>query len=390
MLLRFFQARPFSDIGSALGLSEDAARKRVERALEKLRDVLGRRKIASTSTALATLLTTETISAVPANLVATITGAALATGGATAGTATFLTLTKLQGGMAAAVIAAGGVALVTQQQTISSLHDSAQAAEQQHARRRAENESLFTARADAEAALAKLSADTAAEAAKRNAATAAGATSTNNADRVTAPATARLQTGEVPTSIKRTVPNTPDNERKRAQLRRRYDRFLKQQGYTPEQGERLVEALMRQGEAWQDLQDSIVAAGLRADASGVEALRTKLYEPSRRELDAVLGDNYGAFIAYDKVSGIIEGYIDPMLPAFSKAQVPLSWEQIDRLAAVVAANKSSVRIKPTDLSLTNFMDWKAVVTQAGSILTPDQLKVLQDHVDRYRQADRPR
>ena len=36
VLLRFFQGRPFAEIGAALRLTEEAARKRVERALEKL------------------------------------------------------------------------------------------------------------------------------------------------------------------------------------------------------------------------------------------------------------------------------------------------------------------------------------------------------------------
>ena len=75
VLLRFFQGRPFAEIGNVLGLSEDAARKRVDRALDKLGGVLRRHRIASTSAALATLLAGETISAAPVSLAATITGA---------------------------------------------------------------------------------------------------------------------------------------------------------------------------------------------------------------------------------------------------------------------------------------------------------------------------
>ena len=37
VLLRFFEERPFAEVGAQLGLREDAARMRVERALEKLR-----------------------------------------------------------------------------------------------------------------------------------------------------------------------------------------------------------------------------------------------------------------------------------------------------------------------------------------------------------------
>src|ERR1051326_2950082 len=40
LLLRFFQGLDFRSVGTALGLSEDAARMRVSRALEKLRQLL--------------------------------------------------------------------------------------------------------------------------------------------------------------------------------------------------------------------------------------------------------------------------------------------------------------------------------------------------------------
>jgi RNA polymerase sigma factor (sigma-70 family) len=49
VLLRFFEGRPFADIGAALRLSDDAARMRVERALDKLRAALARRGVTSTS-----------------------------------------------------------------------------------------------------------------------------------------------------------------------------------------------------------------------------------------------------------------------------------------------------------------------------------------------------
>ena len=52
VLLRFFSGRSYSEIGHALSISEEAARKRVDRALDKLHDMLCRRGFASTATAL--------------------------------------------------------------------------------------------------------------------------------------------------------------------------------------------------------------------------------------------------------------------------------------------------------------------------------------------------
>ena len=52
VLLRFFDGRPFAEIGARIRLSENAARMRVERALEKLRIMLERRGVFSTTSAL--------------------------------------------------------------------------------------------------------------------------------------------------------------------------------------------------------------------------------------------------------------------------------------------------------------------------------------------------
>ena len=110
ILLRFFHAQGFADIGVALNLSENAARMRVERALEKLRGQLARRGIASTLAALGATLSAHAAIAPPATLAATITTSALA-GVSSAGTAValfnLLAMTKIQLGLATAVITVG-------------------------------------------------------------------------------------------------------------------------------------------------------------------------------------------------------------------------------------------------------------------------------------------
>lgn len=118
VLLRFFEGKPFSEIGAKLAVSEDAARVRVDRALDKLRTLLSRRGVTSTSVALGTLLANEALAGAPAGLAIKITGAALASAAATGGAtvlATFIGMTKLQIGLAVTV-AVGGAALLVQQQ----------------------------------------------------------------------------------------------------------------------------------------------------------------------------------------------------------------------------------------------------------------------------------
>jgi len=91
VLLRVFESRPFADVGAALRLTEDAARMRVERALERMRLRLARRGFTSTSAALAAILANRAVAAAPAGLPAAVTGAALSGAAAGAGALALLT-----------------------------------------------------------------------------------------------------------------------------------------------------------------------------------------------------------------------------------------------------------------------------------------------------------
>jgi RNA polymerase sigma factor (sigma-70 family) len=77
LLLRFFEQHSFADAAARLHLTEDAARMRSTRALDKLRQFLARRGITSTTAALTAALTTQTLVAAPAGLAASITSGAL-------------------------------------------------------------------------------------------------------------------------------------------------------------------------------------------------------------------------------------------------------------------------------------------------------------------------
>jgi outer membrane biosynthesis protein TonB/DNA-directed RNA polymerase specialized sigma24 family protein len=124
ILLRFFEGRDFTEVGARLQLSDNAARMRVERALDKLHGLLARRGVTSTTAALSVALGANAVVAAPAGLAASVTGAALAgTGvvaaGAAAGGAwaTFMSMTKLQLGISGALATAGVAGLVLQAQT---------------------------------------------------------------------------------------------------------------------------------------------------------------------------------------------------------------------------------------------------------------------------------
>lgn len=73
----YFAGRSVPEIAAALGISSHGARKRVERALEKLRLVLARRGIASTGAALGSMLAAHAGGAAPAAVQAIAASAAL-------------------------------------------------------------------------------------------------------------------------------------------------------------------------------------------------------------------------------------------------------------------------------------------------------------------------
>ncbi len=105
ILLRYFEQQPYADIGRALLVSEDAARMRVDRALEKLRALLARRGVSSTAAALAAVLGQQ-VAAAPASLATSITHAVAAIPAAAGAKFLMSTTQLLTGGVAVAAIAA--------------------------------------------------------------------------------------------------------------------------------------------------------------------------------------------------------------------------------------------------------------------------------------------
>ncbi len=146
ILLRFFEQRDFRSVGEALGSNEDAARMRVNRALEKLHSLLTHRGVALSAVTLGTVLTAGAVTVAPAGLAVTVSSVALA--GAAAGAGTTLTLlnlmakTKLQLGLAALVVAGATTALIVQHQSQARLQEENDSFRQEVARLKADSENF--------------------------------------------------------------------------------------------------------------------------------------------------------------------------------------------------------------------------------------------------------
>src|SRR5207245_5159356 len=109
LLLRYFERKSAREIAQTLGTSEDAAQKRVSRAVERLREFFAKRGITVGASGLVVVITANGVQAAPVGLAATISSAALV-GVATAGGALtilkLMTATKLKLSVASAVIIA--------------------------------------------------------------------------------------------------------------------------------------------------------------------------------------------------------------------------------------------------------------------------------------------
>ena len=139
VILRYFQKRDLRSVGLALGASEDAARMRVARALEKLREYFSRHGIRFTATALSALLAAHAVTAAPAGLAVQVTASAVASAAGGSGLALgllkFFAMTKLK--IAGTLLVTGlAASLIFQQQVLKELRN------EELARLRAENERL--------------------------------------------------------------------------------------------------------------------------------------------------------------------------------------------------------------------------------------------------------
>ncbi|MGC3957440.1 MAG: RNA polymerase sigma factor [Verrucomicrobiota bacterium] len=110
VMLRYFQRQSAHDMAQTLGISDEAAQKRVSRAVDRLRECFAKRGITVGASGLAVVISANAVQAAPVGLVLTISTAATLTGTTLATTATVtatkaIAMTALQKTIVAATIA---------------------------------------------------------------------------------------------------------------------------------------------------------------------------------------------------------------------------------------------------------------------------------------------
>jgi RNA polymerase sigma factor (sigma-70 family) len=113
ILLRYFENKSLREVGDSLNISDDAAQKRVSRAVESLREFFSKQRLAIGAGGLAVLISANSVQSAPVELAGIILRVTLAT---TPIIGMTIMHKILLGGMAAAAAAAGACAIHLQNQ----------------------------------------------------------------------------------------------------------------------------------------------------------------------------------------------------------------------------------------------------------------------------------
>jgi len=138
ILLRYFENKNLREVGEALGASEDAAQKRLSRAIERLREFFSKQKIVIGAGGLAVLISANAVQSAPVGLSAAILAAAVLAG-TVVQTSTVITATKaiamttLQKTIVTATVAVLAGAGIYEARQASSLRTQVQSVQQQQA-----------------------------------------------------------------------------------------------------------------------------------------------------------------------------------------------------------------------------------------------------------------
>jgi RNA polymerase sigma factor (sigma-70 family) len=138
ILLRFFQNKSLRQVGQSLGASDDAAQKRVSRAVERLREFLSRRGVTTGAAGLVALLSANAVQSAPIGLGSAITTSVVLAGNAVQTTATLgiskaIAMTTLQKTLISTLLAVAIGATLYEARRASAARATAEEAQRQQA-----------------------------------------------------------------------------------------------------------------------------------------------------------------------------------------------------------------------------------------------------------------
>jgi RNA polymerase sigma factor (sigma-70 family) len=375
VLLRFFEGRAFANVGRKLLLSEDAARMRVERALEKMRTVLARHGVTSTSAALATALASQAAATAPAGLAVSIagsamSGAAVAGAGSLAAVIAFMSASKITVCLAVAGALALGTAIYQSSQARTATGMLADAS-RDHAALIARLSSLDGRVKAAEQALA----DRAAALARQSAAKAAAPAAAELSPEALAALAQKAKYDETLSALRRSDPEyrKADSAKTRLLYREEFGPLFRTMGFTPEQIGQVCDFWVGQ-------------FNQRLDGGpGIG----KTYHDNAADFWAQFGPDVPGRIAQFQDTRDARNLVLGLSARMYFSDEPFSPQQAEQLVKIVAqARPADANARPAaaprprewsdglnyyGVAFRRQLDWDAILTQAGPVLSPAQL-----------------
>ena len=387
VLLRFFQNKSLNEVGAALNLTENAARMRVDRALDKLRGKLARRGITTTASGLAALVAANAVQAAPAGFAAAISAAAVAgsavqTSAIIASTKAIAMTTLQKTIMAAALTLAAGTGIYAVRQS-TQLRDQVQTLRQEQAPLRAQIEQLEEERNRATNQLATFR--------DENARLKSGQSTTellklrgevgklrqqSVADKTSVPASGFAKMMSDP-AMKEFV-----RQAQMEKMRSMYADLFKELKLTPEQSDQFLQAMS-------DYATKSMARLTTPGQATAEPAAANASQELGMQLQALLGDpgiarfkEYSAEIPARTTISLLNAQLgDTSLSAEQSARLlqTVKAEPYDLTQGITGAPDKAFLGSQTDID--NFLQLVAqsnqrIIQQAGSFLTPDQVAAL--------------
>ncbi len=161
VLLRYFERKSASEMAQTLGISDEAAQKRVNRAVERLREFFAKRGLTVGASGLVIVISANAVQAAPVGLAVTISTAAALAGKTIATTATTtltkaIAMTSLQKTIVTATVAILAGTGIYEAHHVSQLRNQVQTLQQQQAPLTQQNQRLQNEHDDATSRLASM------------------------------------------------------------------------------------------------------------------------------------------------------------------------------------------------------------------------------------------
>ncbi|MBI5768034.1 MAG: sigma-70 family RNA polymerase sigma factor [Verrucomicrobia bacterium] len=390
VLLRYFAGQPLAAVGAKQQVSENAARMRIDRALDKLHALLAKRGVTSTSGALAAALANQALASAPAGLAASVTGTVLtsvAAGAVGVGLFGLMSTAKFAAGIAVVAGVVGvGTAVHEHRATArvgaeaAALRDEAATLRAQQARQAGRLRAVEQAAQAGEARAATLEKELAAARATPSAGT--GASSSAGAS------------GPVPISVDPMLSDPEyfrlNGEKTRAQLRQKFGALYTALKLTPEQISRFEANRTEHSQAQLEVISSAAARGVSTSDPSVSQLLVDGLMSWDKELMALLGpDGYKLYAEHNRLQTAAT-FASELAGSVFRTDSPMTAAQGEQLTRLISQETRSIEESSSGSRrvVRRVTDWERVVSQAPAFLVGTQLDTLRAQIEVRRLQDR--